>query len=206
MKQTILFLIVFTLTLNGFSQLNQKRFHVQTKVGFGTMNQLNYTQYGLTGEFITSKKVGLLYNFEQLNRGTQFKHIHTPMGLVGGPIVLVGGLAKAFDADTTTKGSFGIIGGLLLLALPDGLTYHQNIGYHMDLAPYVNILGIDFIKNKVEDNLKIKYACSAGVKATYLLSDKFTGSVFIETRKIAGIKPGIGAGIQLGYTWGSSQE
>jgi len=206
MKQLILCSILSGISLFGYTQLNQKRFQVQAKMGLGSMDRISYTQVGLTGELITAKKIGLLYNFEQLNRGPQIKNIHTPMGLIGGPLVLIGGLANAFDGDTTTTGAFGIVGGLLLLALPDGVTYHQNIGYRIDIAPYANLLGIDFIKNKAENSLKIKYACSAGVKASYLLSDKFTGSVFIETRKVAGIKPGIGAGIQLGYAWGSNAK
>lgn len=196
-------LLCFTLVANGYicAQLNTNTYHIYGKTSIGVIDTAFYSSYGLSAEIFANKKLSFNYNFDYTLRKDNVTQLHTPMGLVGGPILMAIGLGNAADADTTTSGAFGVLGGLLLLVLPDGVSYHQNVGYRGDISPYANLLGIDFIHNRTLHERKIKYACSFGVRGTYVVAEHFTFSAFAETRKTASIPWGFGGGIGIGYTF-----
>ena len=83
--------------------------------------------------------------------------------------------------------------------MPDGFSYHLPIGYKWDVSPYANLLGFDWISNRKIGYSEFKYACSIGVRGTYVIKDRFTANCFVESRKCAPTGWGIGAGIGLGY-------
>jgi len=124
------------------------------------------------------------------------------MGVVGGPILIADGFANLFSVNSTNSSGFGIVVGIFLLALPDGVTFHIPLAYKWDLGVNANVLGIDFVKDRYSSSSWIKYACSFGAKGTYSIKDYMTASIFIETRKTAGYEWGIGGGAGLGFCFG----
>jgi hypothetical protein len=92
-----------------------------------------------------------------------------------------------------------MLAGILVFLLPDGVSYHFPIGYKGDVSPYANFLGFDWVRNKSIGYSEFKYACSFGVRGTYLLTDRLTAIGFVETRKCAPTGWGIGGGVGLGY-------
>jgi hypothetical protein len=196
------FLFLFSLSSSfAFGQLTQKSFRVEANGMFGTYGNSAYYGGSLGARWLVSERIGLRYNFDVLQLNNNTRHVHTPMGLVGGPILLASGIARTIDGDSTTRGGFGIVSGILLLILPEGLSYHLPIGSHLEISPYANVLGIDFIRDKNNNSSRVKYACSFGVQLTALTFSNLTVQGFVETRKAASVPWGFGAGVGLGWTF-----
>lgn len=199
-------LLLFLLGISLFSQAqySNRTFNLYGRSSFGAFDTSSYNNFGLTGEWMVHRNVGLLYNFDLTYRSDNYRHIHAPMGIVGGPILIVAGLANLFDGDTTSTAGLSLV-GIVMLALPDGVSFHHDIGYRWDISPYANLLGLDFIKDRTYGNTWLKYACSFGVRGTYVLNDQFTFSPYIETRKTASVPWGFGAGIGVGILFGERE-
>jgi hypothetical protein len=195
---TLLFVCLVSMT---FAQLNDHKFNVYGKYSVGRVQNTLYSNYSLDGEILL-KKVGLNYNFDYLVRRDSIRQFHATMGIIGAPILFGIGILNSVDSDTTSTGAFGILGGILLLVLPDGLSYHISPRYNWDIAPYANILGLDFIRDRKTGYKGVKYACSFGLRATYLWRDLMTLSAFVETRQAAGYGWGFGGGVGLGVVLG----
>lgn len=203
-----IFLIVF-FVLTGFSsfgQLTSYKWHTFAKFSSGKIDTANYFNVGLSAEYMLFKNIGLNYNLELQRRNDGYNHLHGSIGSVGGPVIFVlgaaNGLFNAIDGDTSNNtgiGAIGMLAGLLVFVLPDGVSYHIPVGYKGDISPYANILGFDWVRNKKMGYSEFKYACSFGVRGSYILSDRLTAIGFIETRKCAPTGWGIGGGIGLGY-------
>jgi opacity protein-like surface antigen len=200
----LLLLCILAHAISAHAQLADKEFNVYGRYSFGSYDTTSYNNFGLTGEWLVHRKVGLLYNFDLTYRSDNYRHLHAPMGLIGGPILFVAGLANLVDGDTTSTAGLSLV-GIVMLVLPDGVSYHQPIGYRWDVSPYANLLGIDFIKDQTYGNRLLKYACSFGVRGTYVLKDQFTFSPYIETRKTASVPWGFGAGIGVGILFGERE-
>jgi hypothetical protein len=156
----------------------------------------------LKAEILFKKGWGLNYNFDYQMRKDSITQFHSTMGVVGAPLLMGFGVYKGFDGDTTTKGVGTFLLGLALLALPDGISVHYNVAPGWDVSPYANILGLDFIKDKKNDELFIKYACSFGFKGTYILKDRLTFTAYAETRQAASFGWGFGGGMGIGVVLG----
>lgn len=205
MKKSILLIVFAALSFGSFAQLTNYKFHLSGRAGIGTVQSVMYNSYSLNAEFMFKNKLGINYNFDYVTRQDDLRNIHLTMGMLGAPVLFGVGLGKSLDGDTTSSGAFGIIGGLVLLALPDGVSYHISPKYGWDIAPYANILGLDFIKNRETGDEYLKYACSFGVKSSYLIMDRFTVSGFAETRQAAGFGWSIGGGVGIGAVFGKRE-
>jgi len=199
--KTLLLILTIILSFKSNGQLTNQLFNVYGKYSYGFNSSTTYNNFGLTGELIVHNNIGVNYNFDLIQRSDNFRQIHTPMGIVGGPLLIAAGLANVFDGDSTSRGGLALV-GIVMFLLPDGVSFHQNIGYRWDISPYANVLGIDFIKDRTTGDSWIKYACSFGVRGTYVLKDRITFSPFIETRKTASIPWGFGAGFGVGILFG----
>jgi hypothetical protein len=202
--------LLFTLTFILFSQivsaqLMDHKFHLYGRYGMGAVQNTSYNIVSLNGEILLKKNLGLNYNFDYQMRKDSINQFHTSMGILGAPVLFGIGLSNAVDSDTTSSGAFGILGGLLLLVLPDGVSYHYSPAYKWDLSPYANILGLDFIKDKKTDDFYLKYACSFGVKSSYIISDLITVTGYVETRQAARFGWGFGGGLGLGVLLGKKE-
>lgn len=206
--------LYFLITLNiSLAQLMDHKFHLYGYYGLGSVQGTAYTNDqsssysigGVRGEILLKKHVGLNYNFDYQMRKDSIRQFHSTMGIVGAPILFGIGLMKSIDGDTTTTGAGGILGGLLLLVLPDGISYHLSPTYGWDVSPYANILGLDFIKDRKNDERFFKYACSFGVKGTYIIKDLLTVTAYTETRQAAKFGWGFGGGIGIGVLLGKKE-
>lgn len=204
-KILFLFLLLFV-GFSSFGQLTSYKWHTFAKFSVGKIDSATYLNGGLSAEYMLFKHIGLNYNLEFQHRTDSYNHLHGSIGSVGGPVIFALGAAKgilnAVDGDTTNNtgiGALGMLAGILVFVLPDGVSYHIPIGYKGDLSPYFNFLGFDWVRNKRIGYSEFKYACSLGIRGTYMLSDRLTAIGFVETRKCAPTGWGIGGGIGLGY-------
>lgn len=205
--KTLLFLLALLAVTTSHAQLAEHKGHVWLKYSRGTIDSATYDAYSISGEYLITRYIGLNYNFDLIRRTDNIRQFHTTMGLLGGPTLMVlgvaAGLANSSDGDTTNSGigALGILGGLIILALPDGVSLHLPVGYKWDLSPYANILGLDRVYNRNTGNKNLKYAASFGVKTTYYTTRKLTFSAFFETRKTAGMGWSLGGGLGIGYAF-----
>lgn len=206
MKKPLLFiLLLFSFVANA--QLTQSQFLFSGKYSLGKIDTALYNNYSLNFEIIVHDNIGLNYNFDLCMRNDKVHQVHTPMGLIGGPFLILASLASGSDDEDSTSSfnGMGVI-GFLLLVLPDGVSFHIPAAYRWDISPYANVLGIDFVKNRSTKENWVKYACSFGTKVNYVLNDKFVFSGFMEVRKTAGIPLGFGGGFGVGITFGERNK
>ncbi len=212
MIKKILFVSFLLFSLNfSFGQLTSYKWHTFAKFSGGKIDTATYLNGGLSAEYIIFKNVGLNYNLEFQHRSDLYNHLHGSIGSVGGPVIFVIGaataLSNAVSLDNNSGiGTLGMLLGVMVFVVPDGVSYHFPIGYKGDISPYFNFLGFDWVSNKSIGYSQFKYACSFGVRVTYLLNDRMTAIGFIETRKCAPTGWGIGGGIGLGYLFKYKNE
>lgn len=201
----ITLLLLFTTTANA--QLTSNKWHISGKYSYGAIGTARYNNFSLGAEYMPTDRLGLTYNFDFLFRNDDYFHFHTSIGaLAGPPLIVIGALATLSDGDDWDNDDFnlgplGILLGIAVLIAPDGISYHIPLSYKWDLAPYANVLGVDVVRNRDIDKTYFKYAMSFGTKATYMLNDRATLSLFVETRKVAGFNWGLGGGFGLGYAF-----
>jgi len=210
-KCIVLFLFFFAFVAQG--QLISKKGYIGFKMSAGLIDTSSYLNYGITGEFLVKNRIGLVYNLEYQKRNDNFKHIHGSIGSLGGPpLILIGllsGLSNtAYNGNSSGSvfglGYLGVLIGVLVTVLPDGVSYHIPFRYNGDISPYANVLGFDYVWNKKVNYSEWKYSCSFGVKASYWHFSNWVLQGFVETRKVASTGWGIGAGLGLSYSIGNS--
>ncbi|MEY3084468.1 MAG: hypothetical protein RL037_648 [Bacteroidota bacterium] len=206
MKSTLFVLLLSFSMPTLKAQLTSSRWHVLGKSSGGYMDSTSFINIGASAEYIFRGGLALNYNFEYQRRG-DFNHIHGSMGSIVGPLLIISGIVydAAFNPFGFTE-EFSLsrwtsVGGLLIALLPDGVSYHIPLNYHWDLAPYCNFVGVDYVWSRKWAYSEWKYAMSFGGKLTYWSSNGLTLNTFIESRKVASTKWGIGAGISVGYAF-----
>lgn len=212
-KYSFFCLLIFILiNFIAHSQLISKKGYLGAKYSFGFIDTATYLNTGITGEYILKNRIGLVYNLEFQKRSDNYKHIHGSIGSLGGPplifIGLLSGLSNSYN-DGTSSGSvfglgyLGVLVGILVTVLPDGVSYHIPFRYNGDISPYANVLGFDYIWNKKMGYSEWKYGCSFGVKATYWHFSNWMLQGFVETRKTASTGWGLGLGLGASYSFGN---
>lgn len=202
----ILMLFLFSSQFSN-AQLTEKKFHISGKYLVGAIDSSVYQGAGLSMEWHVHRNIGLIYSVDYFQRDNNYRHFHAPMGIIGGPFLILTSFANSSDdEDESSSSGFGALIGVLILALPDGVSAHFSPAYKWDISPYANVLGIDFVKDRTTNNSWIKYSCSFGTRVHYSLSDHVIINSFIETRKVAGHAWGIGGGLGIGYAFVDREE
>jgi hypothetical protein len=208
MNRLLVLIIALLFSYTSNAQLSDHKWHTYGKMSVGSLNNTSYINAGLCAELMVSKNIGLNYNLEYINKKDNFDHFHGSIGTIGAPVLfgislIAYNLNKA-DPDTTKKNIIGkaaFIGGIIALFLPDGISYHIPVGNNFDISPYFNFLGVDWVYNKKIKYDNFFYALSLGTRGTLWTSSNITVNAFVETRKVASMKLGYGAGIGVGYTF-----
>lgn len=208
-KLFILSLLCFgTFSINA--QINAHKWHTYAKFSGGKIDSSTYLNGGLSAEYMVFKNIGFNYNLEFQHRSDNYSHLHGSIGSLGGPVIFAlgaaAGLANLGTNNNSNIGFWGMLAGVLVFVMPDGISYHVPVGYKGDIAPYANFLGFDWVRNKQLGYSEFKYACSFGVKGTYSINDRITALGFFETRKSAPTGWGIGAGFGVGYLFGIREK
>ncbi len=204
-----LFFVLFCFLYNGLSaQYTETGGQLWAKYSLGQVDSARYNNFSVGGEVLLAKRWGLNYNFDFIFRNDNIFQMHSSAGLIIGPFLIGAGIASwaaTGDSDgdgqkDANLGALGIIGGLLVFALPEGVSYHIPIKYNWDVAPYVNILGVDYMKNRNTDEWYLRYAATFGTRLTYWNPKRYTFNAFAETRKVAGMGWSFGGGLGIGYS------
>lgn len=188
----------------AFAQFEWDDKNITMEYSFGKTGENRYQCYSLNFEYFIDDHVSLNYNFDLSYTSDNIRHFHSPIGaVVGPPLVLFGALSLLSDSDGTSD-SVGIGGlalpvGLVLLAIPDGVGFHIPIKKKIDINPYVNFGGIDFVRNRETRIHSFHYTWGFGSKITFHLPKNLTVSIFAEQRKTRHDFWFYGIGFGVGY-------
>lgn len=204
-KKIVLFFVLLVVG-RAHAQLTDYKHHFQTKYSYGATNGTNYHALSFNLEWHSKRRIGLLYNLDFIARPDNIKQVHAGVGNLLGPPILGIGILTAFTKDTVRDsdldyGAGGILLGILMILLPDGVSYHIPTSFRTDITPYVNFLGVDYIRDRNVHANYFKYGVSIGTKLNYWSKSNFTFSLFAEARGVASYGWSIGAGFGLGYAF-----
>ncbi len=197
--RTLLFILIFPFI--GQTQISENKFYVYGKASVGKMDTALYNNFSLSGEYIFKGVVGINYNFDFIHRNDNIFQLHTSMGTIAGPLVLLamGGSGGYYYSSSYYKTAMAV--ALIALLLPDGISAHIPFRYNWDFSPYVNFLGFDYVKYKTYNYHQFHYSSSFGFKTSYWTSNNFTVLAFAEVRKVRTMGYGYGMGVGIGYTF-----
>lgn len=199
MKKLILIFFVFHYSFS-FAQFQSDDTHFLGKFSYGTVGAERYNNYSLQMELFLGDYFSVNYNFDLSYDTDNVRRLHTPLGLIGGPpLIIYGLLSSNSSSNVFGYGKGGAVLGLLLLIAPDGFGLHIPIRDKVDISPYANILGLDFIRDRNTNEHWIKYSASFGTRITYLHKSGVTLSVFAEGRKAVRFDWMKGIGFGVGY-------
>ena len=186
-----LVLIFLVLSFN-YSVSYAQDFYLGYKVGHLKMN--NFSERRVQGiqldVIFPESKLGIHYDLLWGKR-----YFHMPAAPIGGLKV---GTAIAGSSDTISRRTIGLIVGLLLAAVPEGISYNAKIGETLELAPYISPLQYVDINDRGEEYVS-SLAGSLGVRFNiFFFSRKFRFSPFIESQLL--YKTGNYHGASFGVT------
>lgn len=193
----ILFCALFS--SKSYAQFENAKWEYYGKCAYGFVGETRYTYVGLNMEHQFRTNWTLNWNLEMLSRRDSIFQLHGSMGLIGGPAFM----AWSLNGSTIGNGAIAssIILGLLIMAAPDGISYHVPIAYRWDLSPYANLLGFDWVQYHEAEGLKyLMYSASAGIRCSYWFADRFFVKAFVETRKAGPLEWNFGGGLALGWS------
>ena len=207
-KILLCFVFIAIIHFFNYSQLTDFKHHFQAKYSYGRVSNINYQALSFNLEWHSKKRFGLLYNLDFINRPDKIKQVHASVGTLLGPPILGIGILKAFTKDSIKSsdldfGAGGIFIGIVMILLPDGVSYHFPISKNIDVAPYFNFLGVDYIRDRNLLNNYFKYSCSLGTKLNFITKSQITFSAFIEARGVASYGWSFGGGLGVGYAFNS---
>lgn len=183
----------------SYSQFENAKWEFYGKYSFGFVDKTNYSYVGFNMERQFRTNWTLNWNFEVLGRRDDIFQLHGSMGLIGGPAYMGYALKNPLWGNGYVAGS--IILGLMIMAAPDGISYHIPIAYRWDLSPYANVLGFDWVQyNEIDGLSHLMYSASAGVRCSYWITDRFFVKGFVETRKAGTLGWNFGGGLALGWS------
>jgi hypothetical protein len=207
--KTTLFCLLFIGIANA--QLLDFKNHIQAKYSVGTIAGANYQALSFSMEWHSKKKFGLLYNLDFINRDDNIKQVHAGVGTLLGPPIFGIGLISALTKDTIKSsdldlGAGGILLGILMFILPDGVSYHFPVSNRLDLAPYLNFLGVDHVRDRNIPKNYFKYSASLGAKLSFITKSNISLGAFFEARGVAGYGWSVGGGLGIGYLFNSRNK
>jgi hypothetical protein len=194
----VLIFLCALLNAKVHTQFENAKREYYLKYSHGFVDQTTYSYIGFNMEHQFKPNWTLNWNLEFLNRKDSIFQLHGSMGLIGGPAFM----GWAIDNSWTPEGiGTSIILGLMIMAIPDGVSYHIPIAYRWDLSPYANVLGFDLVQYSYSEGLKhLMYSASAGVRCSYWFTDRFFAKAFVETRKAGQLGWNFGGGLALGWS------
>ncbi len=126
--RNILVLLLISLSFYSTAQLNQMQGNAHFKFSMGKVDTALYQNYSIGGEWIVHDNIGLNYNFDVFLRNDKIWQLHSSAGLIAGPpligLGIVSWISNVATNNSADLGAVGVITGILLLILPEGVSFH----------------------------------------------------------------------------------
>ena len=204
-------------TVENMKGKRYRNFKISLTGGYFTTGDYNFGTGGLAVELFVGKHMSLNYTFDlgmTLNNRNHF-YYHGAAGATAGSLFIGAAIVNSAvdehldealatvlgrDVDLSSNLTAGLgITGVILLLIPEGISYNIDMGKHISLSPYINPLGIDYIASKDIFGQNLLLSVEYGVRAGIYFNNKR----FISPE--AGIKTFYGtgkSGLSLGFAYG----
>jgi hypothetical protein len=126
-------------------------------------------------------------------RGNKKFYMHLP-GLA--PVGMI-----AFVAGLDDYTNFMTYLGILLILLPEGVSYDIPLNDNWELTPFININSAECFTSGVNNDFNYHLSADGGVAARYYFSDKFFGQVYSSAKIIESKAWGVSGGFGFGLAW-----
>lgn len=205
-----LFTLFFFIPVIIFAQPRENSAQVLTRYSIGKVDSAIYQNTSPGAEIMLGSKWGLNYNIDFIFRNDNIFQMHSSPGLVVIPLFInmYFHMNDPDFADNYPDDNYfmqfqflWLFASIVDFVLPEGVSYHIPLKPQWDIAPYVNGLCLDYIKNRNTEKSALRYSFNFGTKVTYWSTDNLTMGAFLETRKVYGMGWAAGAGISLGYSF-----
>ena len=210
LMKAFLFTSFFLVQSLLFAQLKENTALVHLKYSVGKIDTAFYQNLAPSVEVMLGKRLGLNYNFDLIYRNDNIFQMHSSPGLIITPLFIKSYFTlfnsneqddyEGFDL-LMDYGFLFFIVNIFGVVLPEGISYHFPLKEKWDVAPYINALSIDYVKNRNLDEHYLLYSFNFGAKASWYNTNGLTFTTFLESRKTWGMGWGFGGGIGLGYSF-----
>jgi hypothetical protein len=150
---------------NFLSPSSSQGFLLAADASVGKIGRDNYYNLSLNSEYFTHRRFSILHSLDYQVKSNGEESVHLWASL---PLAV-------FSIIEPTWGIMGLI--------PDGISYHIPISSRFDIAPYANVLGVDYVWNDNQSYLDLQYAMSYGLKVSFWASDYWLLQGFFESKK-----------------------
>ncbi len=154
-------------------------------------DNMNFIGYGFHMSFPVGEHLGLNYKFMLGNNSERSFFLHSNMGSYVSVLLL------------TTSGNVNNIGYLavILLIVPEGVSFHIPITRNFRLTPFINPLGVDYWHDRYSSKDYTKGSFDIGIKPTFVMFDKVMVAPSLGYKLLYSKdhEKGIELGISIGY-------
>jgi uncharacterized protein (TIGR02145 family) len=187
-------ILLFLCLFYAISSVKSQGFLLASDASIGTIDRNRYYNFSLNGEYFPSQRFSILYNLDYQMRASGEQSVHVWAGL---PLMF-----------------FALIDPTLAVVafIPDGMSYHIPITPKLDIAPYANVLGVDYVWDDKLGYTDLQYATSLGLKFSRWTGSNWIFQGFFETNKNYSLENfrwnrwGFQGGLGLAYNFNGSVD
>jgi uncharacterized protein (TIGR02145 family) len=150
---------------NFLSPESSQGFLLGTDASVGLIDGERYNNFSLNSEYFTGNRFSILHSLDYQTKSNGEKSVHIWGSF---PFLLL----------SIIEPTWGVLG-----LVPDGVSYHIPVSSNLDISPYANVLGFDYVWNENQKYLDIQYATSFGLKTSYWTNFNLLVQAFFETKK-----------------------
>lgn len=165
-------------SLNGNSILNSRfsAFSVNPSIDIGVSEHFN-----------------IHYSLGFGVRGNSKFYMHLPASAPLGMLAFIAGIGD--------YSNFLSYLGIILIILPEGVSYDIPLNDNWELTPFININSAECFTSGVNNDFNYLLSADGGVAARYYFSDKFFGQVYSSAKIIESKAWGVSGGFGFGLAW-----
>jgi len=188
MKKHIFILLFSFAVLNANSQSESRVSLMANTIQVG-----NFHAYSInpTFELAVSDHFNLRYQLGFGIRGNKKFYMHTPVTAPIGGILFVAGLGGG--------GGFISTLGILLLIVPEGVSYDISVSDNLELSPFIDLNSCEYYLTPEYNTLKWLLSGDAGLSCQLHLSDRFCFSAYTSLTMLESKGLGFSSGLGMGY-------
>lgn len=180
----------FTSSVNTSKKKRLRNFKISLSAGYLDIKDYQFGMGGIGLEFFVGKHMSLNYNFSlgtSINSNNHF-NFHGAAGASTGSLFITAALlnnaidesldnalssATGKDVDMSKGLTRGLgITGVILILIPEGLSYHIDMGKHLSISPYVNPLGLDYMGSDKIIGQKLALSYEVGSAVNFYFKNK----------------------------------
>lgn len=185
------FLILFLMFLTGLSLNAQDESRITLSAN--TIQVDNFHAYSINPSFelALNDHWNLRYDLGFGIRGNRKFYMHTPVTLPVGGLLFVIGLSGG--------GSFINTLGILMMIVPEGISYDISLTDNMEVSPFIDLNSCEYFLTPEYNDLQFLLSGDAGFAVRMHVSDRFCMSAYSSLTMLESKGLGFSGGLGIGY-------